>query len=180
MNFNLLFSTIERIEILQSVIFLEKAFGVSEIAKRLKLSKGLVSKYFGILLKEKILARKGANKLIVESNSSVKSIRILLNFQAINMVLFKKFKFVKAAGLYGSCAKGTNTESSDIDLWVLTEKAKEQQLAEFSAELKRKLPNAKPFFLNTEKLEALKKNDSLFYNSLFFGSILVYGADNAL
>src|SRR3989338_1677950 len=180
MNLSLLFSTSERIEILRAVVFLEKEFRVSETAKKLKVSKGLVSKYFGILMKEKLLSRKGGNKLIVENNVSVKSIKLVLNLLAVNMVSFKKFGFVKAAGLYGSCAQGANTESSDLDLWVLTGKAQDMQLAGFSAEVKKKLPKARLFFLTKEKLEALKKSDSLFYNSLFFGSIIVYGAENAL
>lgn len=181
MNLEKIFSTKERIKILNQVIFLEKHFGVNEIAKQLKLSKGLISKYFEILIKENILKRI-KSKFVVENNSNVKSIRILLNIQKIKIDsgISKKYKFVKTIGLYGSCAKGTNTESSDIDLWIKIEKAKDEDIAKFSSELKGKIENAKILILDNKKLELLKEKDPLFYNSLHFGSIIIYGDENEI
>ena len=48
------FSTKERIKILRAVIFSEQPISVNIIAVRLKISKGLVSKYLDVLLKEGI------------------------------------------------------------------------------------------------------------------------------
>ena len=46
-----IFSTKERIRILKEVIFREGEIGVNEISKRVKLSKGLVSKFLKVLEK---------------------------------------------------------------------------------------------------------------------------------
>lgn len=49
MDIEKLFSMKERVKIPNFIIYSENEFGVNEIAKKLKLSKGLVSKYFEIL-----------------------------------------------------------------------------------------------------------------------------------
>ena len=48
-----LFSTNQRIRILQAVIFRTDSVSVNNVAFQLRVSKGLVSKYFQILLKQK-------------------------------------------------------------------------------------------------------------------------------
>ena len=53
MNIEKLFSTKERVKINKEIVYSGQLFGVNEVAKKLKLSKGLVSKYFEILVKEK-------------------------------------------------------------------------------------------------------------------------------
>ena len=82
MNLENIFSTEERIIIIKSIIYLEKEFGVNEIATKSKLSKGLVSKYFDILLKENIL-RKANKKFLVGNNNNIRSLKILLTFRKL-------------------------------------------------------------------------------------------------
>ncbi|MBN1522384.1 MAG: nucleotidyltransferase domain-containing protein [Candidatus Aureabacteria bacterium] len=174
-----IFSTKERIAILKAVIFKEEGISVNSIAKQLKLSKGLVSKYFSILLKENIL-RKSDNKLAVADSPSVKGIKILLNLEGIDYKAFKKYPFVISAGLYGSCAKGENTEESDVDLWVRVKEASEKELASLTAILRKKIRKVKPIILTDSKIEKLMKEDVLFYHSLAFGSIILYGDKNGV
>lgn len=178
MNIEKIFSTKERVKILNYVIYLENEFGVNEIAKKVKLSKGLVSKYFEILVKESILGRK--KKFIVNDNSLVKSLRIMLNIQKIDTKIFKEYKLVKTVGLYGSCIKGTNIANSDIDLWIKVGRANDEKIAELTSELRKKIENVRVLVLDDKKLELLKKKDSLFYYSLYFGSIILYGKENEI
>ncbi|MEA1963541.1 MAG: hypothetical protein U9O41_00170 [Candidatus Aerophobetes bacterium] len=100
MSIEKLFSTKERVKVIKEVIYSESEFGVNEIARKLKLSKGLISKYFEILTKEDALKRR-RNKFFVLNTSKVKAIKIMLNTLKINSRIFKKYKFVRAAGLYG-------------------------------------------------------------------------------
>lgn len=179
MNIEKLFSSKERIKILNGVIFLEGEFGVNQIAKKTKLSKGLVSKYFEILVKENLLRRK-KRKLLVYNNGDVKSIKILFNVQKVNPEIFEKYRFVKTVGLYGSCTKGMNTSSSDVDLWVKIEKISDEKIADLSSDLRENIENIKILILDNKKLEALKKEDPLFYHSLHFGSIILYGDENEI
>ncbi len=173
------FSTEERIKILNAVIFSEQPISVNVVAARLKISKGLVSKYLDVLLKEGITKKSNGKYLIVDSPVT-KGTKILLNITGIDVGIFKKFDFVEAAGLYGSCAKGENTDESDVDLWIKIKEVGDEKLASLTALMKKKIRNVKPLFLTVEKIEKMKKDDELFYHSLSFGSIILYGDHNAI
>ncbi|MCL4457293.1 MAG: nucleotidyltransferase domain-containing protein [Nitrospirae bacterium] len=173
-----LFSTSERIKILEAVIFRTGSVSVNNIASQLGLSKGLVSKYFQILLKEQIL-KKEKGKLVVADSTSVKAVKILLTVKRIDTRIFDKYPFVTAVGLYGSCARGENTEDSDVDLWVKIKDVEETKIASLTSEMNKKIKNAKLLFLSDKKIEKLRKEDIMFYHSLSFGSIILYGDKDA-
>lgn len=179
MNINRLFSTKERVEILNHVIYLNREFGVIETAKKTRLSKGLVSKYFEILVNEDVLLKRGT-KYIINNNGIVKGIRILLNLQKMDPKLFRKHRFVRAVGLYGSCSKGTNIVDSDVDLWIKVDKANDEDLSRLTASLRKKIENLKILILTNEKIKQLKEKDPLFYHSLYFGSIVLYGEEDEI
>lgn len=170
MNLHKLLSSKERVKVLNYILYKTDHLSVNKTAKELKLSKALISQFFATLKKEGIL--NGKNE--IKDNLATKSLKILLNLNSIDTKIFNK-PFIKAAGLYGSLVKGENTEESDIDIWILTENAKEEQLAKLTSELKSKYGNLKPLYLAKEKLQALKKKDRLFYHSLVFGSITIHG-----
>ncbi len=174
-----IFSTKERIKILKAVIFSEQPISVNVIAARLKISKGLVSKYLDVLLKEGITKKSNGKYLIVDSPIT-KGTKILLNIAGIDVGIFKKFDFVEAAGLYGSCAKGENTDESDVDLWIKIKEVTDEKAASLTAVMNKKIKNVKPLFLTTKKIEKMKKDDELFYHSLSFGSIVLYGENDAI
>jgi len=169
-----IFSTKERIKILQEIIFKTDRISVNNIANQLRLSKGLISKYFNILVKERIL-KKVHSKFSVVNSPLAKGIRILLNIKNIEIKIFKKYSFIESVGLYGSCAKGENAEDSDVDLWVKVGNTGEEELASLTSELDQKIENVKVLFLTDQKIEKIKKEDAMFYHSLVFGSIILYG-----
>ncbi|MFH1442043.1 MAG: nucleotidyltransferase domain-containing protein [Candidatus Omnitrophota bacterium] len=177
-----IFSTKERIKILKAIIFSEKPISVLVIAAKLRISKGLVSKYFDVLAKEGIAKRVNGkySKYLITDSIITKGIRILLNTQAINSAIFRKYDFVEAVGLYGSCVKGENTEDSDVDIWFKIKDAGDAKIAPLTAEINNKIRNAKPLFLTAQKIEKMKKGDELFYHSLAFGSIIIYGGKDAI
>ena len=174
-----IFSTKERIKILKSVIFTKQPISVNAVAARLKISKGLVSKYLDVLLKEGI-AKKSSGKYLIVDSPITKAAKILLNIKGIDAGIFKRFDFVVAAGLYGSCAKGENTDESDIDIWIKIEDISDEKAASLNAQMNKKIKNVKPLFLSAKKIEKIKKDDELFYHSLVFGSIVLYGESDAI
>ncbi len=174
-----IFSTPERLKIIQYIIFKETTLSVNSIANELHVSKGLVSKYFELLLAEGIVKRSN-KKYIVLDSSIIKAIKILINISAIKPTIFKKFNFIKSVGLYGSCAKGENTEKSDVDIWLLIQDVRDDQIASLNAEIIDKIKNVQPLFFTQKKLEKIKQNDQLFYHSLAFGSIIIYGEKDAI
>ena len=165
--------------LLKHILYLSKELRVSEVARDLRLSKGLVSKYFEILAKEYIL-RKIGTRFLVENNANVRGLKILLNVEKVKPALFKKHKFVRAAGLYGSCARGTNTSDSDIDVWVKVENADDERVIDLSNELRKRIKGVSVLILDDTKLNLLKEKDPLFYHSLYFGSILIFGKENEI
>ncbi len=173
MNIELLLSNKKRTKILRHVIYSTGRISVNKVAKELKLSKGMASKYLNFLRKEGILKRSGG-KFEARDVIPTKAVKMLLNLSLFDEGFFEKYKFVKSAGLYGSFAKGTNTENSDIDMWLLVDKTHEENLAALTGKIKI-FGNVKPLYLTKEKIAVLKKEDLVFYHSLVFGSIILYG-----
>src|SRR3989338_8130721 len=161
-----IFSTKERIKILKAVIFSDQPISVNLLAVKLKISKGLVSKYLDVLLKEGITKKSNGKYLIVDSLIT-KGAKILLNITCVDAGIFKRFDFVEAVGLYGSCAKGENTDESDVDIWVKVKDVSDEKAASLTAVMNK-------------KIKKMKKGDELFYHSLSFGSIMLYGDNNAI
>ena len=175
-----IFSTKERLRVLEAVIFRQDRVSVNETSGRLRLSKGFVSKYLDFLARAGIAKRHNGKFAILGSSPLAKGIKILLNLRRFPAGIVKKCPFVIAAGLYGSCAKGENLEESDMDIWIRIGKVDEKEQAALTSELNKKVGNAKILFLADGKLEQMKKQDELFYHALSFGSITVYGASDAL
>ncbi|MCK4667405.1 nucleotidyltransferase domain-containing protein [Candidatus Dependentiae bacterium] len=174
-----LFSTKERTKILNEVIFMKGIISVNRIASKLKVSKGLVSKYLNILVKESIL-KKVNGKYLVANSAIGRGIKILLNIKKLSIIVLKKYDFIKSAGIYGSCAKGENNEESDVDFWIIHDEVSENKLAKLSSEISTKIDKINILFLTSKKIKHLKTEDNLFYNSLVFGSIIIYGELNDL
>jgi len=173
MNISDVFSTEERTRILKKIIFKTDMIQVSEVARETNTSKGLVSKYLNKLVEEKVL-EKDNEKFIVRNTPEVKAVKIFLNLTSIDTEVFQKFSYIKSAGVYGSLVKGTNTDDSDIDIWILHEQVKPEVLSQLSKKL-GKHGNIKPLYLTYEKVDALRINDPVFYYSLIFGSVTLYG-----
>lgn len=174
-----IFSTKDRINILKNIIYTNNPISVNLIAKNLKISKGLVSKYFAVLLRYGV-TKKNNGKYIIVNSHITKAIKILLNVFNIDIKIFKKFDFVESVGLYGSCAKGENSEDSDVDIWIKIKDVNDEKLAALTSLLNKKIKNIKLLFLTDKKIEKIKKEDEIFYHSLAFGSIILYGDNNGI
>src|SRR3989344_1575671 len=175
-----LLGTRERIAIMNKILYIEELFGVSQISKELKLSKGLTSKYFNILVRNKIIRRSGRKFAPIKS-PKLSVLKILLTINSIVndlMRIFRKYPFVISAGIYGSAARGLNTENSDIDLWMKTRKCKESEKAGLFSEIKSLSNKISPLLIDENGLADLKKKDPLFYYSLHFCTIKIYGEEN--
>ena len=182
MNLPTILGTDDRIRILAAVLASETSthsgnaalIRVQAIAMRAKVSKGLVSRYLVILQKEGVLRRSGTAYVLI-NGPETKAVRILLSLNNLARFPFRNYPAITAVGLYGSAAKGTNTASSDIDLWIRTTTTDLTTLSTITGDMHRTLGPVTPLYLTDEKLEMLKTSDPMFYHALYFGSIVIYG-----
>lgn len=153
-----------------------KKIKVRELAKQLKLSPAHISRTLKLLTKNNILK----NNEVDLTNPYVKGLKIFFNIKKlIDKEVIKKLKKIEtlSAGVYGSWASGTNYEDSDLDIWIKTDKHHgEMKIAAVSNEIRKTLErNVQILVLTPERIERLKRGDPIFYYSLTFGSIILYG-----
>jgi len=103
-----------------------KKITTSEIAK-LKIAKATRIKWLNFLVKERLISceKIGIQNLysLAPSNPIIKQLKILKNIVFLENVLNKDIK--AQIYIYGSVARGENTEKSDIDILVITRNKKE-------------------------------------------------------
>lgn len=152
-----------------------KTIKITEVAKESKTSKASVSLTVKRLTKEEIIKDWHVNM----ANPRTRALKILINIDSITKAgMVAKLKpYALGIGIYGSWAKGTNTEASDIDIWIKPKKPfKFTDIGAIIGEIGDGLGvEAQVLVLSKERLEQLGKTNSTFLHSLWFGSMDLYG-----
>jgi predicted nucleotidyltransferase len=174
MDLEYILSTAERIRILEHILFKTDPFNVTKVASELGLSKGLVSKFLSILVGQKVLVR-ARLRYQIRPGPNVKALRIMFNIKKMDPQMFKKYRTVQSVGAYGSKVKGSDVEGSDLDLYIIVDRSDDLEQSRLSRDLRQRYGNVKPLYLTKEKVRQLKRDNEMFYYSLAFGSITVYG-----
>jgi predicted nucleotidyltransferase len=150
---------------------------VNDIARKLGVSKGSVSLTLKKLVEEGFVTDLHVNM----DNPEVRTFKILINIRSImnKGVISRLKRYALGAGLYGSWAKGTNTEDSDIDLWIIPKKSfRQADIAEISGKIREILGvDTQILVLSKERIERLKRDNTVFYHSLLFSSMQLYGEE---
>jgi len=178
MNMNKVYSTPERERILRYLLYNQGEKTMREIAKEAKVSPAQVHKYLRIL--EKAGVAKGT---VLLENPNVHAIRLAQNLEGLEKaglvgMLRKKIPGVRGVGIFGSWARGTNLEKSDIDVWVRVGKEPEVlKAAEVRKELEKKLgAGVDLVFLDEKRLKGHMEKNPVFYFSLHY-SIVLWGKE---
>ncbi len=174
MDLDIILSTPQRIKILENILFRSDTFNVTKVSSELGLSKGLVSKFLSILVGQKVLVRSRL-RYQIRPGTNVKALRIMFNLKKMDPNLFKKYPTVQSVGIFGSKVKGTDAEDSDLDLYLLVNRSDDLEQARLSRDIRQRYGKVNPLFLTKEKVSKLKKDNEMFYFSLVFGSITIYG-----
>ncbi len=173
-----LLSTRERLKILRYVLnHPSKAHRVREVADALSVSVGSVSAYLAVLKKAGLLSRK-ANEFRVRVDAPlVRAAKILLNVDALEVGPAHRLPGCRGVGVYGSWGNGSNSETSDIDLWITVDAMPETEtVAQASKKLKERMHREVHLLvLDPTRKDALIRDDPAFYSSLFYGSIVLHG-----
>ena len=150
---------------------------VVEIARVLHLNKGNASLTLGMLEREGLVK----NRQVDLKNPITRALKILITTQKFSEV--KVLKILKevalSAGIYGSSARGTDTEDSDIDIWIKPRlKISSMKSLKLSKELEDVIgKRIQIVILDEDKVNSIKRASSNFYYSLVFGSIIIFGDD---
>jgi predicted nucleotidyltransferase len=136
----------------------------AELERVVKVSKRSLFASLSNLEKNGFLKRREVGKTILYSlkrdNVIAKQMKILLTLSEL-AVLDQIFKEDKCElYLFGSAARGEDTEKSDIDIIALTEMSKSSVMALLS---KARIKNLKPIVYTQMEYAALYKQDKAFY-----------------
>ena len=169
-----LFKTEERAKVLSYVMF-RSAFSVAEVSRATGVTKGLVSRYLRLLEEHGLLQKEGREYSPHDSAHS-RAIKLLLNLERIDKSTLS-LGSARGLGLYGSWARGTNHQDSDLDVWIRADSLPpESELARLQRDLGLQADTeVNLLVLTPEKLERLKKEDPPFYNSLVYNSVILKG-----
>jgi predicted nucleotidyltransferase len=169
-----LFKTEERARILRYVMF-RSAFSVAEVSRATGVTKGLVSRYLRLLVEHGLLQKEGREYSPLDGAHS-RAIKLLLNLERIDLSALSLGP-VRGLGLYGSWARGTNHQESDLDVWIRADGLPaESYLARLQKDLSQQAEGeVNLLVLTPEKLERLKREDPPFYDSLVMNSVTLIG-----
>ncbi|HNX39542.1 MAG TPA: nucleotidyltransferase domain-containing protein [Methanothrix sp.] len=169
-----LFKTEERAIILHYVMF-RKSFRAVDVSRDTGVTKGLVSRYMHILEVHGLLKKRG-REYSPQDGPRSRAIRLLLNLERIDLSTFS-LGSARGIGIYGSWARGTNDQESDLDVWIKADSLPEQNIL---ARLQRDLSlqtgsEVNLLMLTPERLERLKIEDPPFYHSLMMNCVTLKG-----
>jgi len=99
----------------------------------------------------------------------VRQFKVLDNLAQLEPLLKDLRPLARHVTLFGSCAQGTNTSESDVDLFILSADRSQvmtlisHQYADY---------HIQPVILNSQELAALKEKDAAFYDQVRQGILL--------
>ena len=172
-----LFSSAERLRLIEKLFYVHLGeLRVRAIARLVKVSPALVSDTIEILRRHSLLKDGKVDFL----HPSVRALKIMLNAEKLESIKIAQkagalFKGCAGIGLYGSWANGTNTNESDLDLWIKTEDEGEEKITKIRRFLREKLGlEVNVILLTKKRLRELKEKDFVFY-CMLYNSFLLWG-----
>ena len=156
-----------------------KTFSVRGLASSAKISPGACKIALASMTKQNLVSfsviGKSHQYKANLDNALCKQWKILFNLNELNEAkileqIKKEISNVQAVLLYGSFAKGTNDEKSDVDLLVIAFNPKK---ISFAGKLKKEI-NLIAFSPSEWKKKALQ--NKVFYENIIYDSIVLFGA----
>lgn len=150
-----------------------------ELSKRLKLNVFSVKTYADELVKEGLLleTRKGKERYLKASNNlTFKYLKIAYNLHkflssGIIDYIKEKVPLLTSIVIYGSVARGEDSEKSDLDLLIIGQKVR-LDLRKFEEKLGREII---PLFFKWSEWKKQARKNKGFYQNVIIDGIVVYG-----
>ena len=169
-----LFKTKERVRIISYIIY-QKNFTVNQVSNETGVTKGLVSRYLRYAYGAGLLTKAGQSYQPKDC-ANTRAIKLLLNLNKINIESLDT-DWTTGIGVFGSWAQGTNTNESDLDVWIKVDAyPAENQMARLQRDISTMAgAEVNMLVLTPEKMKSIKKADQPFLNSLIRTSIVLKG-----
>lgn len=145
----------------------------AEITKATGLSAGAVNQALRDLAKDGYLIQETKGRMKFYSididNPIIRQFKVLLNIVELNPLVEKLKEYSKRIVLFGSAAKGKNTEESDIDLFVMTNEPEEIRNIIFGDELAEKIQLV---VKTPTEYASMSEKEPVFYERVMKGMVL--------
>ena len=175
---------LEKYSIIQVMHFFlsspSKVFSLRGLAKASKVSKVSAAETIDYMksngmISVSVIGNTHQYKINLESPLT-KQWKILFNLEELARVklveeIITKVPNVQSITLYGSLAKGTNDENSDLDLLVIAE----EKVASKPALGKKLTQEPNIMFLTMKDWKAISQKDKVFYDNVILDSIMLFG-----
>ena len=146
-----------------------------EAVRTAKVSKGSANKILRVLAGQGFLTREKRGRMVFyklnRAEAVVKQFKILSNVYLLKGLTDRVKEECRRIVLFGSCAQGTDTKDSDIDLFVLTsaKNSVRRKIRDFNRASDRKVT---PIVIDTNELTKLKREDTPLHDNLERGIVL--------
>jgi len=163
-----------------------KPLGVDDTARKLKLSKGLVSKYFELLAGEGIM-RKYNKFYLDQSNHLTRALRTLLSLSLLKIPEAVEddvdlLEVLEGVGVYGSWAKGENvvgSDAADLELWMKVSKNPgDEAINDAASRISENVPEGSGvsvIVLTPHKVRLMREKNPEMHSRLKHESIVLWG-----
>jgi len=152
-----------------------QSFYQRELSKKTKVSVGETNKILKKLVAHSIIAEEKRGKThfyrFNMNNALARQIKIMITVSALNSLVEEIKEISTKIILFGSCAEGTDTVESDIDLFILTdEKGKvKAKLSKHGRSIERRIS---PIIVDASSLSTMKSKDKALYERIMSGIVL--------
>jgi predicted nucleotidyltransferase len=145
-----------------------------EVVRRAGISKGSANMILRKLSEIDMLTRDKKGRMVFYSlnmeNAVARQFKVLFNVYSLNELVNEIKKYCKKIILFGSCSEGTDTEESDVDLFILTnEKNKINPKVNSYQKAERRIA---PVIVNSNEFVALRRKDRPLYDRILKGITL--------
>jgi predicted nucleotidyltransferase len=141
-----------------------------EVVRRAGISKGSANTILRKLSEINVLERDKRGRMVFYSlnmkNAVTRQFKVLFNVYSLNELVNEIKQYCKRIILFGSCSEGTDTEESDVDLFILTnEKSKVNSKVTYQKVGRR----IAPIIVNSNEFVELKRKDKPLYDRILKG-----------
>lgn len=146
-----------------------------EIARSLDVSIGSTNQTLKLLLSMGVVTREKKGQLylylVIADSPIVREFKKFENILDITSLILKISNICNKVVLYGSCATGTDTMESDIDLFIVS-RGKERVLSEIRKEAKRIKREIKPVIVSIEEYLSMRNKREALLEEIDGGIVL--------